>query len=82
MLCTQYFYNIFITNYKWLVIFGLNINPRLRLLFCSNNNHINNLLFIICCKNIIKNVTSVTPTKKSKHTHDSHEKGKHAHQSS
>ena len=35
----QYFYNIFITNYKWLIVTGLNLNVILRLFFCPNNNN-------------------------------------------
>ena len=33
MLRLQQFYNIFTTNYEWLVIIGLNLNLALRLLF-------------------------------------------------
>ena len=29
----QHFYNIFITNYEWLVVIGSNLNLALRLLF-------------------------------------------------
>ena len=35
----QYFYNIFTTNHKWLVVIGLNLNLTFKLLFCSNNNN-------------------------------------------
>ena len=34
----QYFYNIFTTNHRWLVVIGSNLNLTLRLLFCPNNN--------------------------------------------
>ena len=39
MLCPQHFYNIFTTNYKWLVVIGSNLNLILRLRFCPNNNN-------------------------------------------
>ena len=39
MICLQYFYNIFITNHRWLVVIGSNLNLTLSLLFCSNNNN-------------------------------------------
>ena len=34
-----YIYNIFITNHKWLVVSGSNLNLTPRLLFCPNNNN-------------------------------------------
>ena len=34
-MCTTFF----ITNYRWLVIIGSNLNLTLRLLICSNNNN-------------------------------------------
>ena len=37
--CPQYFYNIFITNHRWLVVTSLNLNLTLRLLFYPNNNN-------------------------------------------
>ena len=36
---SQYFYNIFTTNYWWLVVINSNLNLTLRLLFYSNNNN-------------------------------------------
>ena len=50
MLCLQHIYNIFTTNYRWLVVIGSNFKLTLRLLFCPNNN---NLPLRICCKNVI-----------------------------
>ena len=47
-----YFHNIFTTNYKQLVVIGLNLNLTLRLLFCPNNNNRNNLPLRIYCKNV------------------------------
>ena len=35
----QYFYNIFTTNHKWLVVIGSNLNLTLKLLFYPNNNN-------------------------------------------
>ena len=35
----QHFYNIFITNHRWLVVIGSNLNLIPRLLFCPNNNN-------------------------------------------
>ena len=34
-----YAYNIFTTNYRWLVVIGSNLNLILKLLFCPNNNN-------------------------------------------
>ena len=51
MLYLQYFYNIFKTNHKWLVVIGSNLKLTLRLFFCPNNN---NLSLKICCKNIVE----------------------------
>ena len=34
-----YIYNIFTTNYRWLVVIRLNFKLTLRLLFCPNNNN-------------------------------------------
>ena len=39
MLRLQHFYNIFTTNYRWLVVIGSNLNLTLRLIFCPNNNN-------------------------------------------
>ena len=39
MLHPQYFYIIFTTNYRWLVVIGSNLNLTLRLHFCPNNNN-------------------------------------------
>ena len=39
VLCPQYFYNIFTTNHKWLVVISSNLNLTLKLLFESNNNN-------------------------------------------
>ena len=39
MLRLQYFYNIFITNHRWLVVIGSNLNLILRLLFYLNNKN-------------------------------------------
>ena len=50
MLRPQYFYNIFTTNYRWLVIISSNLNLTLRLLFYPNSN---NLPLKICCKNVV-----------------------------
>ena len=46
----KYVYNIFTTNYRWLVVIGSNLNLTLRLLFYLNNN---NLLLRIYCKNVV-----------------------------
>ena len=35
----QYFYNIFTTNHKWLVVIGSNLNLTLILIFYPNNNN-------------------------------------------
>jgi len=32
-------HNIFTTNYRWLVVIGLNLNLTQRLLFLHNNNN-------------------------------------------
>ena len=50
MLRLQYFYNIFTTNHRWLVVIGSNLKLTLRLLFYPNNN---NLPLRICCKNVV-----------------------------
>ena len=34
-----YVHNIFITNYRWLVVIGSNLKLTLWLLFCPNNNN-------------------------------------------
>ena len=34
-----YVYNIFTTNYRWLVVIDSNLNPTLRFLFYPNNNN-------------------------------------------
>ena len=34
-----YIYNIFTTNYRWLVVVGSNLKLILRSLFCPNNNN-------------------------------------------
>ena len=39
MLRPQYFYNVFTTNYRWLVVIGSNLNLTLRLHFFPNNNN-------------------------------------------
>ena len=39
MLSLQYFYIIFTTNYKWLVVIGSNLKLTLRLRFYPNNNN-------------------------------------------
>ena len=50
----QYFYNIFTTNHKLLIVTGSNLNLTLRLLFCPTITTSNSLLFKICCKNVVK----------------------------
>ena len=50
----QYFYNIFTTNYIWLVVISSNLNLTLRLIFNPTITTSNNLPFRICCKNVIK----------------------------
>ena len=35
MLRLQYFYNIFTTNYKWLVVIGSNVEPNTNITFLS-----------------------------------------------
>ena len=35
----QHLYNIFTTNYRWLVVIDSNLYLTLRLLFCPNNNN-------------------------------------------
>ena len=39
MLRPYYFYNIFTTNHKWLIVIGSNLNLTLRLLCYLNNNN-------------------------------------------
>ena len=54
MLSSQYFYNIFITNHRWLVIINSNLNLTLRItFFTSIIITSNNLSLIIYCKNIV-----------------------------
>ena len=54
MLCLQHFYNIFITNHRWLVVIGSNSKLTLRLLFASTITTNNNLPLRICCKNVVE----------------------------
>ena len=51
-LCVEkfYVYNIFTTNYRWLVVIGYNLNLPLKWLFCPTNN---NLPLRICCENVV-----------------------------
>ena len=53
MLRLQHFYNMFTTNYRWLIIIGSNFKLTLRLFFYPNNNNSKNLSLKICCKNVI-----------------------------
>ena len=53
MIKKYYVHNIFITNYRWLVIIGYNLNLLLKLLFYPTNN---NLPLRICYKNVV-NIT-------------------------
>ena len=49
----QYFQNTFITNHKWQVIIGFNLNSQLKLLFYPPITINNKSPLIICCKNIV-----------------------------
>ena len=54
MLRLQYFYNIFTTNHRWLVVIGLNLKLTLRLFFFVLRITIsNNLPLKICCENVV-----------------------------
>ena len=46
--------NIFITNYKWLIVINLNFNLSLKLIFYSLITTSNNLLLKIFCKVMLK----------------------------
>ena len=50
VLYLQYFYYIFTTNHRWLVVIDSNLNLPLRLLFFPNNN---NLPPMIYCENVV-----------------------------
>ena len=49
----QHFHNIFITNLRWLVVIGFNLNLPLKLLFCPPEIAINYLSLRIYCENVI-----------------------------
>ena len=49
----QHFHNIFITNLRWLVVIGFNLNLPLKLLFCPPEIAINYLSLRIYCENVV-----------------------------
>ena len=48
-----YVHNIFITNHRWKVVFGFNLNSKFKILFYPSVTTNNNLLFKIYYKNIV-----------------------------
>ena len=48
-----YINNIFIINYRQLVVIGSNLNLLLKLVFCPTNNNSNNLPLRINCKSVV-----------------------------
>ena len=49
----QHFHNIFITNLRWLVVIGFNLNLPLKLLFCPPEIAINYLSLRIYYENVV-----------------------------
>ena len=48
-----YLYNIFTTNYRWLVVIGSNLKLILNYIFAPTITTSNNLSLRICCKNVV-----------------------------
>ena len=60
---------ILITNYRWLVDIGLNLNLSLKLFFYPSIIIYSNLLLKICCENIV-NITFFIKIKQKFYIHN------------